>query len=421
MTAAEKFERLMDVIEYWTEDEPEEDRYAGPFRHLSRELWIREVCVTPGCGVSVAQLKTFLASVVLEIYPWNNRSKVSYRDIQRSLAGGNDCKKYSFFFGELEKCFSAGEDAGAAQRSRLCRNSRPLIGNMEEGTVPLYLLEKLQTMVRIKTGEYWRMCDPNIEQAGIKEGKQVKWKQRIGEKQDDEEDDEVSAQKQNKYMECLMTVALHEIFVRECERQLVVLQKEISARRGSVGSAKEKIDALTKLLLKADEESVRAWLEDTEGSVREVKEYTGWVSKGIFLLGEYMEHLIGVETEVLLIMILETKNLEVMKRDASLGRQMTEYLECMRDKSTESFLRYNKNRGKYYRQLETEIRKIFIRYMEHVDAAARQSFSEAMHTYLTIIESGKPDEEKRKRLWEAQCVLTMPVWHAAEEGGSPEA
>lgn len=417
MTAAEKFERLMDVIQYWTEDSPGADRYIGPFRHLSRDLWIREICVTPGCGVSVALLKTFLASVVLEIYPWNNRSKISYRDIQSFLAGENDCKKYSFFFGELEKCFSAEVNADALGRSQLCRNSRPLMENMEEeGTVPLYLLEKLQTMAQIKLGEYWHMCNPDLEQAKLKKNEQIKWKQRSGEKQDDEEDDESSAPKQNKYMECLMTVALHEIFVRECERQLIALQDEISKRQNCVGSAKEKIDVLAKLLLNAEEESARAWLEDTEGIVGELKEYTSWVSKRILLMGEYMEHVIGVETEILLIMILETKNLEVMKRDASLGSQMTKYLECMRDRSTESFLRYNKNRGKYYRQLETDIREIFIHYLEHVNAAARQNFSEAMHTYLTILESGKIDEEKRKRLWEAQSVLAMPMWHAAGEG-----
>lgn len=415
MTVAEKFDHLMNIIQYWTEDVSGTDRYVGPFRHLSKDLWIREVCVTPGCGVSVAQLKTFLASVVLEIYPWNNRSKISYRDIQKFLEGGDNCKKYSFFFGELEKCFSAEENADALERSQLCRKSCPLMGNIEEErTVPLYLLEKLQTMVRIKMGEYWHMCNPDPEQTGLKKSEQIKWKQKIVAQQE-EDVDEASAPKQNKYMECLMTVALHEIFVRECERQLLALQEEINQSRSCVESTKDKIDVLVKSLLNAEEENAKAWLEDTADSVRKVEEYTRRVSKNIFLLGEYTEHVIGVETEIMLIMILETKNLEVIKRDASLGRQMTKYLECMRDRSTESFLRYNKNRGTYYKQLETDIRKIFISYMEHINTATRQSFSEAMHTYLMILENGKTDEEKRKNLWEAQCVLAMPLWHASGE------
>ena len=420
MDAAERFGHLMKVIEYWTEDGSETDRYAGPFRHLSRDLWIREICVTPGCSVSVAQLKTFFASAVLEIYPWNNKSKVSYRDIQKSLSGERAAKKYSFFFGELEKCFSVAENAEAAGKTWLCRGSLSLMGDMEgKEAIPLYLLEKLQAMARIKIGEYWRLCDPDSEQSGIRAGGMVKWKQKTVRKQD-EDDDEVSVQKQNKYMECLMTVALHEIFVRECERQLRSLQEEIDAGRGCVGSVKEKVDTLADMLLRADEESARVWEEDTKGSVQELMKYTKRVSQGILLLSEYMEHVIGVETELLLIMILETNNLEIMKRDVGLGRQMAKYLECIRDRSTESFLRYNKNRGKYYRQLEAEIQKIVFRYMEHIGEAAKQSFSEAMHTYLTIAEDGRFDEEKRRKLWAAQCVLVMPLWHAGWEADGPE-
>lgn len=411
MTAADKFNRLMDVIDYWTEEEQETERYAGSFRHLSRELWIKEVCVTPGCSVSVAKLKTFLACAVLQIYPWNNKSKVSYRDIRRFLAGEDDRKRYSFFFGELEKCFSVKENGEAAKRSQLCKNCYPLMGDMEEeGMVSLYLLEKLQTMMRVKTGEYWRMCDLNFEQPGLKR-----------DRQETVEDKAALAPKQNKYMECLMIVALHEIFVRECEKQLKELQENIRTRQGSVAIAKEKTEALAKKLFDADEESVRTWMEDAQVSVREVEEYTRQVSKGIFLLCEYVEHVIGAEAEILMFMVLETKNLEIMRRDASLGRQMTDYLEFMKEKSTENFFNYNKNREKYYRQLETEIKKIFICYMAHIGASARLCFAEALRTYMEIVENGRFDEEKRKKLWEAQFILALPVWYAAGEGESQEA
>lgn len=404
MTAVERFERLMDTIEYWTEDEPNRD--AGPFRYLNEKIWIGQVCVTPGCSVSVAQLKTFLATEVLEIYPWNNGSKLSYRDVQKYLSGDESAKKYSFYFDILEKCFSMEEDSATAKKTQLSHASCRLMLNMEEGeVVSLYLLERLQTMARKKLGEYWCMCEQGVEFSEVKSGERIKWKQKQG-----GEEDKSSALKQNKYMECIMTIALHEIFTRECERQFDVLQEELDAKQGLIGVAKEEISTYVESMINGDEESSRAWLERLEGTVQEARKYIKELSEHIYLLTVYMEHIIGVEVEILLVMILEMNNLENMKQDENLRKQMTEYLRCIRNRNTETWWRYNKNKRKYYEQLKADMEHIFFRLMEKTPEKGRLKFSEALHTYMTIAEKGSFDEEDRHRLWEMQCILVGPLW-----------
>ncbi len=408
---AEKFKYLIDVIEYWTDDDPKADRHAGPFRHLRKELWVRKICVTPGCSISVAQIKTFFASAVLKIYPWDNNSKVSYRDIQRFLSGEDTAKRYAFYWGELDKCFSKEENEKAARKTVLCQNIGPLIETLEETEmVFLYLLEKLQEMARIKIGEYWRMCALDSEEPRAGTGGRVKWKQKSAQGQDKDED-EVLIQRQNKYMEYLITVALHEIFVRECERQVIALEEMLSSKQDVLKSVKEKIGILAGGYDMA-QESFHTWMEDIEGSVQEVIEYTKQMSRYVVLFSEYAEHVAGVEAEILLVMLLEMKNLDAIKREAVLEQNMTQSIRDIKDRSTECFWRYNKNRGKYYKGLETEVQEIIARYMERYGHTAEQSFSEAISAYLKTVENGRTDAETKRVLWEAQCALIMPVWHA---------
>lgn len=422
MDKAEKFDCLMQIIEYWTEDRQETDRYEGPFRYLSKELWIREICVIPGCSVSIMQLKTFLAFAVLKIYPWNNRSKISYRDIQKSLAGGDNHKKYSFYFEELDKCFSRKENAKAAGKTRLCGNS-PVCGDMEEKTVSLYLLEKIQEMARIKIGEYWSMCNQELVPLEMNENEYIKWKQKklrsskeaVGGQA--ETDSEMTPGKQNKYMECLLTIALHEIFTRECERQFGLRWSEADARYGSVGDMKEMLKTLAEVLKQADGNDhmhqafkIGTCKEDVQEKVQGIVDYTQRLSKAVYLLNLYLEHVIGVETEIMLIMILEARNLSTLKNDGNQKSQIDNYLEFMKDRCTENFQRFNKNRGKYYRKLEKDIKQYFLSYMEQTGSTVKQNFSEALFVYLETLKKGKFDEGSRGRIWEAQRVLVMPLW-----------
>lgn len=61
------------------------------------------------------------------------------------------------------------------------------MGYMEEGEmVSLNLLERLQTMVWMKIGEYWWMYAPDAELSREKAGERIKWKQKPRQKLDNE-------------------------------------------------------------------------------------------------------------------------------------------------------------------------------------------------------------------------------------------
>lgn len=399
MDRAEQFDYLMEVIDRWTREKAEKD--AGPLRYLEEGSWVREVCVTPGCSISVSQFKTYLSTAVLEIYPWNTGSKVSYRDIRKFLAQDPTAKKYAFYFQNLDKCFSARENCLAAKRSMLIREYTQTDG--VEGEFPLALLERIQALVRRKLGEYWEICAPDF---GVSLPERVKWKQRAsGEPQQDEN----QADRQNKYMECIMAIALHEIWLRECGRMLDIAYEPVSARGEGIRQAGVEISLFAERLSRADQEQAWEWMRKMEDTVCQVGEYTGQLARYLFFLAVYAEYSIGLMAEVLLVMVMETKNLEVIKPWT--GRRQIEWLlKCTNGRDLESFTRYNKNRGKYYRQLQEEVETVLYGFMESAGHIGRQSYSEAMRAYLAIVAQGRLDEEKLAQLWEAQMVLALPLW-----------
>lgn len=405
MNRAEQFDYLIHVVERWTEEKKPAD--GGPFRCLEEDSLVREICVTPGVSVSAAQLKTYLATAVLEIYPWNTDSKVSYRDIRRFLAGESTAKKYAFYFGRLELLFSPRENRQAAERSRLIRMEEPPEGEAE--IFPIALLERLQELARVRLGEYWLMCAPDYDGSP---GGRIRWKQRIFQGLDAE--DELPANRQNKYMECIMTVALHEIFLRECGRLLGMAYAKACEGRDSVRQAGEGIAAVAERLKEADESGAEekqdaeaiTYLEKT---TREVRKYTQDFREYLFFRSVYLEYLVGLEAELVLIMALEARNLEVMKPWT--GKRQTEWLmACVGHRETESFTRYNKNRERYYRQMREDMEEYVYRFLDGIGRRGRQRFEEAMTAWLNLAAEKNPEEEERKKLWEAQCILILPLW-----------
>lgn len=85
-------------------------------------------------------------------------------------------------------------------------------------------------------------------------------------------------------------------------------------------------------------------------------------------------------------------------------------MKCTDGRDLESFTRYNKNRGKYYRQLQQEVETVLYGFMESIGHVGRQGYSEAMRAYLSIVAQGRLDEGKLARLWKAQMVLALPLW-----------
>ena len=357
--------------------------------------------MTPGCSISVSQLKTYLSTVVLEIYPWNTDSKVSYRDIRKFLARDLAAKKYAFYFQNLDECFSGRENRLAAKRSMLIREYARTDGTEVE--FPLALLERIQALVRRKLGEFWEICAPDF---GVSLPERVKWKQRTLR---EPQEDEPQTDRQNKYMECIMAIALHEIWLRECGRMLGIAYEPVSARRDGIHQAGVEISLFAERLSQSDREQAWVWMRQMEATVGKVGEYTGQLARYLFYLAAYTEYSIGLMAEGLLVMVMETKNLEIMKPWT--GRRQIEWLSrCTDARNLESFTRYNKNRGKYYRQLQQEVEKVLYGFMERIGHIGRQGYAEAMQSYLALVAQGKLDEERRAQLWEVQMVLALPIW-----------
>lgn len=425
MDLAEKFDYLMDVIDRWTE--ATNDRKAGSFKNLREGMWMREVAVTPSCSVNIPSLKTYFAIEVLNIYPSHSQSKISYLNIRRCLAG-DAVKKYSFDFTELEKCFSPEANREALKSSQLSTslNTTMETGDLGDVSPSPYLLGKIQQVFRRKLGKYWNMCDPNTRSSFCGMGKRQKWRQRVctpprkvknddwGENPKDDRDDELDEEKlmrqrQNGYMECLVALALHEIFTRECDYRYVQLQKRCERNHSLAEEIKEKLDSFPELCSKSSESQEARLLEQGTDIVQKLTEYMEGIADYMVLLPLYLEHVVGVEAEMLIVTILESRNLGDVKADIRLQRRLKKYLKAINGREMESFTRYDKNKSKIYRQLEAYIEDVFFRYMEQASIPAGQNVSDAVNTYLKIVGEKKYGSEQMNMLWNAQCVLVR-LW-----------
>lgn len=427
MNLAEKFDYLMDVIDRWTE--ATDDRKAGPFKNLREGMWMREVAVTPSCSVNIPSLKTYFAIEVLNIYPSHSRSKISYLNIRRYLVG-DAAKKYSFDFTELEKCFSPEANREALKSSQLSTSLKTAMetGNHGDVSPSPYLLGRIQQVFRTKLGKYWNMCDSNARQSFCGMGKQQKWRQRacppprkvekddwVEDPKDDREDElgedekKLMLQRQNGYMECLVALALHEIFTRECDYRYVQLQKRCERNHSLAEEIKEKLESFLELCSRSSEREEAQLLEQGTDIAQKLKEYRERIASYMILLPLYLEHVVGVEAEMLIATILESRNLGDVKADIGLQRRLKKYLEAMNGREMESFTRYDKNKSKLYRQLEADMEAVFFRYMEQASIPAGQNVSDAVDTYLSIVGENKYGSEQMNMLWNAQCVLVR-LW-----------
>ncbi len=382
MGRLEIFDYLMGVFDRWTEEEPE--RYGGSFKNLRKGVGVRELIVTPNCSVSVSMLKTYFAMEVLQIYQRNTRSKVSWKDIQRSLAGEAK-KKYSFDFTELDKCFSAKENKMAAGRTQLLAEYSRLEEN-EEGwkDAPVYLLERLQEMFRKKLGAYLCICDL--------------------------EHDDPDARRE-KYKECLIMLSLHEIFVREyaqiCSRRL----KEARQRGMVFNKTFDKLVEAGGLFGGADTDGKKILAKQVRNQTQESMEYIKWIGAFWILQLLWLEHNIALEAEIQLVMLLELKKLDEMggSREENIWGRVEKYLEFMKDKYLDDYVNYNKNKVKFYRRLEADVQKIFLNFMSTIPLPEKNAVSHAIRDYLELVEQGAVDDERRKQLWLAQCIMVRPL------------
>lgn len=379
MNRLEIFDYLMGIFDRWTEAEPE--RYGGSFKSLKKGICVRDWVITPNYSIRMPMLKTYFATEVLKIYQWDTRSKVSWKDIQRSLAG-NAKKKYCFDFKELDKCFSAEENKNTAEKTQLLEGYAGFAERAENWKdVPIYLLHRLQELFREKLGHYWRLCD--MEQ----------------------DDPEV---RRESYKECVIMLSLHEIFVREYSATCSKWMEEARERRRIFNSTFDQLSEKTSQFREMKENEKKA----LTGQVKDqTQEYGRWMEEFWTLQLLCLEHSIAVEAEIQLVMLLELKKLDDMKghKENSLWHKAEVYLAFMKDKYLDDYADYNRNKVKFYRQLEADVQKIFLRFMSNIPVPEKKAVSGAIRDYLEITARREEGHESREALWQAQCMIVRSL------------
>lgn len=421
MDNLEKYDYFMRIIDKWTEEAT--DMQGVPFKHLREGALVREVVVSPGFSISVPRLKTYFATDILDIFPRNASSRITWREIRRFLAE-EEGKKYSFNFEELEKCFSPEENREAAKRTQLIADNEELTENVETWEdIPVYLLEKLQEKFRRKLGEYWHMCDLDFDESKLRKGRDIKWKPRKSREPEDgekEEHSKLDEQKLDKYMECLTTLALHEIFARKLTEKWNVLMGELERHSEMLDKIPEEMTEIVELFDKADDEGKRKLAEQVKVRTQEKIENIKRFEKIWILQLLCLEHNISLGAEIQIVMLLEKKRLEELK-DGKGDRKwkVEDFLEFMGSRFLTSVENYNRNKKKYYNRLEADVWDIFIHYLNSIPQWARRDITGAVETYLGIVEKGKLNGEQREKLWYAQSIIACPLMDMAETEKSP--
>jgi hypothetical protein len=411
MDRLEKFNYLMGVIEDWAEETP--DRYGSTFRHLQEGAAVRELVVTPGFCISVQRLKTFLALGVLEIYPSTSASNVSWLNIRRDLAGEAG-KKYSFYYDELEKCFSAEANRQAAKNTQLIGDN-PGLTDEAEGweDVPLYLLEKLQEKFRKTLGEYWHLCAVDVGQnpavpCSPKEGKT--WKDEY------QECEKLLLQKRDKYMECLMALALHELFVKKYSESWSMLAEEAEHQNEVFQNLPEEMEEVIRAFGKEDGEGKKKLVERARIQAQKSESLQKWYKKFMILGLSCLEHNISLGAEIQIVMLLEKKRLEEMDyRGKRLEHKVGQYLTFMEKRLLSSMEVYNKNKKKCYQQLEVYMKDVFVEFINSIPWESQQDITQAVKRYMEIVEQGRGAAARRKELWYAQSMIAAPLIQPSEE------
>lgn len=417
MDNLERYDHFMRTIDRWTEEVT--DTQGVPFKHLRKGALVREVVVSPGFSISVARLKTYFATDILEIFPRNISSRVTWRDIRRFLAE-EDGKKYNFDFGELEKCFSPEENREAAGRTQLIADNSGLTEHVEVWEdIPVYLLEKLREKFQRMLGEYWHICDADFDESKLRRGQEVKWKPRKPYKPKDEKDEEdmetgehrkLDEQKLDKYMECLTTLALHEIFVRKLTENRDTLMGEFERHNKMLEKIPGEMTEVVTLFDQADDEGKKKLAEQVKVRTREEIENIRWFEKFWILQLLCLEHNISLGAEIQIVMLLEKKRLEELRDDKDGNDwKVEDFLEFMERRFLTSVENYNRNKKKYYTQLEADVRDVFVRYLRSIPWPARRDITGAVENYLKIVEKGRLTEEERTRLWYVQSIIACPL------------
>ncbi len=369
----ERFQFLMGIIDKYVTDTPIQN--SGPLKFLKEDIFIRNITIASNHRVNEIQLKTFLLLEVLQMHE-NISSKISCTTIQNQLEGKTD-KKYLYNFSLLEECFNVEKNKKALKE---WYNSSGLFKEMVaeqhlfdwKQEIPYLLLTKIQNTVEQKIKQYWQCC------------KSVSAKK-------EEEKNEL-------YVECLLAIALHEIFVKEfLESETTSIQecnKELDKLSDIVNKMRESTNGIEKISFTENDADLT--LKNIQGLREKI---TSFEQKPVFM-ALYMKFIISVIAEEQIILLLEGLSIGKANVKEKLIENCKKYtLEYL---SLHIEAKDNRNKWKYYNQISQYIQMMIFPYMQEDKYEDIFSF---VYGYLEQLEQGATSSQQ---FWRIQCMLAQP-------------
>lgn len=396
MERKDKFHFLMDIIEKNITDESKRDPNTGTFSFLQDNLYMRHIPITPSKSVRPEQLKTFLALQVLHIYPVNNNSKITYRTIQKYLDGESN-QSYVYQFELLDECFDVEKNREAVAQNSFLINKE--FDDVEQKVrsdvwIPYILVQQIEKTAAQKLLEYWNLCDRNwkMKMPSLKEG-------------EDKENQNEEA-KEIVYRELLMAIALQEIFERECffeyaMRSIEAGNQNLEVLKGTTTRFDNDCQRV-KGGEKSAEDALKEDIYQLNADLDKISEDIDIINTFLML---FLEHIVGLYAHVELVMMLENINIQ-----SESGKRMKKYYENLHGKNMNYPFFRNKNKSKYYKQMQEFVENALIRYIVQSGCG---DYHKAVVDYFKLI--AQKGNKYSKKMWETKCTIARPLFQSEGE------
>lgn len=386
----ENFEYLMNIVDAY---EGERDTTFGALSFLWEESYVRESVVTPGEKTSIAGLKTFLATEILEIYGASSKSKISYKNIYAYLKG-DESKKYRFSFQLLDDVFDKEKNKELLLEECKLLPQKVSLREVFPKTdiwVPYILMHRLRKVIWKKLRYYFQLCNEDAD------GKTEK--------------------KRDIYFQFIRAVALYEIFLVECiQEQGTLYIEQALAEHERITSKLEEMRKKKEELLEWEERKEEEQLALAESISQDVKRLKSeHVSNflemstitGVF---QILNADFGISFCAMLFLLISFESMlafrENMGEMKEFSVKMQEELQMLYNKNIEFMQNDNKNRTKRYKKINEKFEEI----LEHYEV---MSYKEAGKVIALFMEElCKPvSRQSVDVLQELERKLAGPIYH----------
>lgn len=401
------FDWAMDVIDVWKEKTPEAN--TGPLKNF-KEIITKQIVVTHTYSISVSQLKSFLALNIMELYPTRNDSNFSYINIQNRLHGGD--KKYSIDFEKLSTYLDVekNREAFLLERQLVKQlnvqdiNTEQLRKDtdLQDVWIPYLLFRDIQKMARKKLGQYYKT---------YMEWKEEHKNSKAEVKEQERRANEVFKKLEEIHKECVMAIALHEVFLSES------LEDSIWETTAQGMQELEQLTVIIQQLkesLEHNEGNCQVQIEDILKCASQLEQKSKVVKIMPIVLEFFYEFMISLAAEQQILMMLEHSFLENMSKKVKIEKDTKEKVEKVFGKELSEMFSSNQAPGrnrtttyvkanKYINAMFQQIKEVKIK----ENTANIDKLFQCSKEFLEEV-AKKEKEQSQKTLWDAQ--LSIALW-----------